>query len=400
MTARPLPATASVVIIGGGIEGLSTAHALTAAGVGPVVVLERSTIGSGGTGRSSGVVRCHYGVPTLAAMAWRGTQVLEAAEEVLGGDVGFHQVGYLILVGPENAEVLRANVADLAAMGIPTEEVSTDEAAALVPYVSFEGVAAVGYEPRGGYGDAARTAGAFSDRARAAGAHVAQGTAALEVLTHGGGAVAGVRTTAGTISCEAVVVAAGVWSVPLVAPLGITLPILAQREQLVVVGPSQRWYPTPVVSDLVDLQYLRCEPTSELLVGNSDHAHPEYVDPDHYAQRADDDFVERAIAKVLRRVPTLADAVVRSTYTGCYDVTPDYNPLIGPSEVDGLWLCCGFSGHGFKIAPAVGELVADLMLHGRSRHPDVDGAVLAPSRFAEGRPLRSTRPYVGAGEMR
>ncbi len=113
-----------------------------------------------------------------------------------------------------------------------------------------------------------------------------------------------------------------------------------------------------------------------------------------------DDELAVAVPKFADRFPGLVGAALASSYAGCYDVTPDYNPVMGPAPVDGLWLCTGFSGHGYKISPAVGELLADLIVHGSSRHGDVDHRDFRWERFDEEQLLTSLHPYVGAGQMR
>jgi glycine/D-amino acid oxidase-like deaminating enzyme len=395
-------ATADVIIIGGGIEGVATAWALARCGITDVVLCERGTVGSGGTGKSSGVVRCHYGVSSLAAMAWKGLHLFENAEEILGEDIGFRQTGYVVGVGVHIADALHANLHAQRALGIDTGEISREEVAALWPTAELSDFAAFGWEPRGGYGDAHRTAQAFAAAARRAGIRIRQGTEVTELLTDPAG-VCGVRLASGEkITSRSVVVAAGPWSAGLLAPLRIGLPLTVHREQIVLVspGPGADADQVPVLSDLVSLQYIRAESGGRLLFGNSDLSSLETADPDRYADHADPAFVETAVEKIVHRLPGLPDPAVAGTYAGCYDVTPDFNPVIGPAGVDGLLVAAGFSGHGFKIAPAVGELVADLVRDGDSNDPAVHAADFRLSRFAEGRPLTSPHPYRGAGEMR
>ncbi len=166
-----------------------------------------------------------------------------------------------------------------------------------------------------------------------------------------------------------------------------------------IVDPGQPLGAVPVVSDLVSLQYLRPE-RGDLLLGNSDHQAPEWVDPDRYDNQLDDDHVMAAIEKFGHRFPGLSEACLSSSYAGCYDVTPDYNPVMGPAPVAGLYLCAGFSGHGYKISPAVGALMAELICDGASAVADIPGADFRLERFAEGDLLTSPHPYAGAGEMR
>ncbi|OXM72614.1 FAD-dependent oxidoreductase [Amycolatopsis sp. KNN50.9b] len=389
-----------MVIVGGGLEGTAAAWALGQRGVTDVVVCERDTVGSGGTGKSSGVVRCHYGVSSLAAMARTGLELFENASDVLGTEIGFHQTGYVVGVGESNVEALRASLADQRAVGVETEEIGRDEVAKLWPAADLDDFAAFAWEPRGGYGDAYSTAQAFAAAARAAGARIRQGAAVAEVLVSRE-RVTGVRLADGSvIGASTVVVAAGPWSVPLLAAHGIELPITVHREQIVLVDPGVDLGAVPVFSDLVSLQYVRPEVSGEILFGNSDLARLHPADPDSYANRADADFLELAVEKMARRFPGLADASIASTYAGCYDVTPDFNPVISLTPVGGLVVAAGFSGHGFKISPAVGALVADLVVDGKSGDPDVPETDFRLSRFAEGALLTSPHPYVGAGEMR
>ncbi|MGY1722640.1 NAD(P)/FAD-dependent oxidoreductase [Blastococcus sp. SYSU DS0533] len=393
-------ATADVVVVGGGLEGTSIAWSLARRGVTDVIVCERDTVGSGGTGKSSGIVRCHYGVSSLAAMATRSLELFENAAEILGDDVGFRQTGYVVGVGEANVDALRASLANQRAVGVQTEEIDRAEVGRLWPVADLSDFAAFAWEARGGYGDAYQTAQAFAAAARRLGVRVRQGTAVAEVLA-GGGRVTGVRLVDGSvIRAGTVVVAAGPWSVPLLAGHGIDLPIRVHREPIVVLDPGADLGQLPVFSDLVSLQYIRAESGGRLLFGNSDLSIPEPADPDFYLNRATDDFLEMAGQKISHRFPGLGDASVTGTYAGCYDVTPDFNPVISETPVESLLVAAGFSGHGFKISPAVGRLVADLVVDGKSSDVDVPESDFRLSRFAEGALLTSPFPYVGAGEMR
>ena len=155
----------------------------------------------------------------------------------------------------------------------------------------------------------------------------------------------------------------------LAADVGVDLPVRSQRAQILLVDPGRELGPVPVFSDLVSLQYVRSEGSSSILLGDSDHSRPEWSDPDHYRERVNDDELAAAIPKFDHRFPGLDGASLSSSYAGCYDVTPDYNPVISPSPVEGLWLCAGFSGHGYKISPSVGELMADLIVARREPSP-------------------------------
>jgi sarcosine oxidase, subunit beta len=392
--------SADVVIIGAGVSGLSTARALVELGVHDVVVVDRATIGAGGSGKSSGIVRCHYGVRSLAAMAWHALPVLAGAQEILGADSGYHNTGYLVGVGPENLGALRANVAMHQSLGIDVGLVGHDAAQEMWPSANLSDFAEFAYEPRGGYGDGHQTAQAFWVAAQRGGARIRQDSPVVEILLSGNRAI-GVRLGNGErIASGHVVLAAGPWSVTLASSIGIDLPIQAQRAQILLVDPGVPVSGSPVFSDLVSLQYFRTDGVSSLLLGDSDHTDPEWSDPDRYRERVSDEELTTMIPKVERRLPGMADARLSASYAGCYDVTPDYNPIISASSITGCWLCAGFSGHGYKISPSVGELMADLMTTGRSRHSDIDPNDFRWERFASNDHLVSPHPYAGAGQMR
>jgi glycine/D-amino acid oxidase-like deaminating enzyme len=392
--------SADVVIIGAGVNGLSTARALVELGVHDVVVVDRATVGSGGSGKSSGIVRCHYGVRSLAAMAWHALPVLADAQEILGAESGYHNTGYLVGVGPENLGALRANVAMHQSLGIDVELIGHDAAQEMWPSADLSDFAEFAYEPRGGYGDGHQTAQAFGVAARRGGALIRQDSPVAEIVMSGDRAV-GVRLRNGELIAGGhVVLAAGSWSVALAGTIGIELPIRAQRAQILLVDPGIPITGSPVFSDLVSLQYFRTDGVSSLLVGDSDHSNPEWSDPDHYRERATDEELSSMIPRVERRLPGMADARLSSSYAGCYDVTPDYNPIISASSIEGCWLCVGFSGHGYKISPSVGELMADLITTGKSRHPDIDASDFRWARFSSNDYLVSPHPYAGAGQMR
>jgi sarcosine oxidase, subunit beta len=392
--------TADVVIVGGGIEGTAAAWALSQRDVTDVFVAERNTVASGMTGKSSGIVRCHYGVSSLAAMATVGLEVFEKADDIFGTDIGFRQTGYVVGVGEPDVDSLRKSLAAQRAVGVQTEEIAASEVARMWPFADLSPFAAFGWEARGGYGDAYQTAQAFAVAARAAGVRIRQG-AMVTGLILDGGRVTGVRLADGSeVSAGTVVVATGVWTRPFLAPYGVDVPIGVVREQIVTIKPGVETGPVPVFSDLVSLQYVRPEVGGDILFGNSDLSAVEEADPDNYLNRASDAFVDLTVDKVGTRFPGFTDAAISSSYAGCYDVTPDWNPVISTTQLDGLIVAAGFSGHGFKIAPAVGRLVADLVVDGHSNDPRIPHTDFLLSRFAEGDLLKSPYPYVGAGQMR
>ncbi|SED03560.1 NAD(P)/FAD-dependent oxidoreductase [Rhodococcus koreensis] len=394
--------TAKFVIVGGGLEGLAIAWSLADRGETDVLVLERDTLCSGMTGKSSGVVRCHYGTPSLAAMSWYGVDIFTRATEIFGDDMAFRQCGYVVGVGENNIDPLKANVAMMQGLGIDVDYIGHDKMAELWPGLHLDDFAAFAYEPLGGRGEAYMAGMAFGASARKLGVTIRQSTPVASLLQNADGRVYGVTLGNGDeVHAEHVILATGPWAPELGAGVGVDIPVKAQRAQLVLIDQGVPTPEVPVLSDLAGLQYICREPNGELLVGNSDHAAPEYIDPDKYSNRADDSTIEKNIMKLGNRLPDMPDPRITSSYVGAYDVTPDYNPIIGPAPVDGLFLATGFSGHGFKISPAVGRLVADMLLDdGKTSLPNVEPSDFRYSRFEEGDLLFSLHPYEGAGEMR
>jgi sarcosine oxidase subunit beta len=387
------------VVIGGGLIGLSIARALSERGRHDVLVLERHSLASGGTGKSSGIFRAHYGVPSIAAMAWRSLPVFEE----LGDDVGFRQVGYTVIVGEDNIEPLKANTAMHQGLGIDVDLIDNEQLQRLWPMMETSDVALASYEPRGGFADATQLALHYGQKARAHGATIRQRTPVARILTEGE-KVTGVELDGGeVIEADVVIVASGWWSKDLLARLGIDFPVEAYRSELLIVDAGEPLPDLPVVSDLVSLQYCRLEGSGQFLVGNSDHSdfQKKFVDPDAYSNVAGEASVMAYAEKLMHRFPGFPNPAVTHTYAGVYDVPPDWNPVIAPvGGIDGLILCAGFAGHGFKISPAVGDLVADLVVEGDSTDVDIPAFDFRLERFAEGKPLSSLHPYVGAGEMR
>ena len=187
------------------------------------------------------------------------------------------------------------------------------------------------------------------------------------------------------IAADTVVVATGVWTPAVTgAATASTCPSGWSASRLVTIAPGVEIGSVPVFSDLVSLQYIRPELGGELLFGNSDLSDVEDADPDDYLNRATEAFVEITVERVGTRFPGFTDAAITGSYAGCYDVTPDWNPVISRTDVDGLVVAAGFSGHGFKIAPAVGRLIADLVVDGRSADPRIPETDFRLSRFADG----------------
>ena len=300
--------------------------------------------------------------------------------------------------GPENLGSLRANVAMQRGLGIDVELIGRDEAQCLWPDAEARRLRRVRLRAPGRLRRRAPDrAGLRRTRRVATASELRQDTAvvALEVA-HGRGV--GVRLAdGGRVGATHVVLAAGPWSSPLAATAGVDLPVRAQRAQILLVDPGRPPGPLPCSRTWCRCSTYAPRGPASLLLGDSDHSDPEWADPDAYRERVSDDELAVAVPKFAHRFPGFDGASLSSSYAGCYDVTPDYNPVISSCPVEGLWLCAGFSGHGYKISPSVGELMADLIVTGSSRHPDVDHRDFRWERFARRGPDREPAPLPRRG---
>jgi len=389
-----------VVIIGGGIIGATTAYALLKKGVTDITILERDSVGSGGTGKTAGIIRCHYGVSSICALALFSLEFFENAKALIGTDIEFEQVGYLVGVGSENLEPFRASLANQRSIGVQTEEITPAQAQELWPTALTDDFATFCLEKRGGYGDGYATVQGLAGYLRTQGVVIKQGTKVAELVA-ADGSVSGVRLADGEIiEADIVVVAAGAWSVPLLKPLGIDVPITPQFVQEVVIDPAMDLGAPPVFSDLVSMQYVHLR-NGEMLFGNSDgRAVTPIADPDVYPNHASNEAIEITAEKAIHRFPGIEDPGVSTTTTGCVDSTPDNNPIISATDFHGLFVAAGMSGHGFKISPGVGQLMADIIVEGDSTIANVKASDFRLSRFAEGDLLLSPFPYAGAVGIR
>jgi sarcosine oxidase subunit beta len=359
-----------------------------------VLVLERAAVAGGATGRSSGFVRMHYDLELEARLAWTSYPYFaDWAARVGEGDAGFVRTGFLQLVPASVADALRANVAAQQAIGIPTEAVGPDEVSALVPGIAIDDVVAAAYEPQSGYADPTATAAGFLAAARLAGTRYVGNCRVIGVVLDGG-RVVGVETDRGTFQAPVVVVAGGAWSAELAATAGVTVPVEAWRHDTAYFGlPDGRTADLPIVIDHAQEVYFRPEGRELLLVG-LEAGNVIGGSPDRPMEALAETTVEAMIERVCRRLPWMAAGTFRTAHGGQDGITPDQRAILGPVGAggpDGLWLACGFSGTGFKTAPAVGASLTEWILDGRPSTVDITPFAL--SRFAEGRSLVGEHPY-------
>lgn len=388
-------ATYDAIIIGAGIMGLSTAYQLGQRGL-EVLVLEKSTLGAGGTGESSAIIRQHYSNEVTARMALESLHVFQDFKEIVGGESGFVQAGFLVLTTAAEVEGLRSNVAWQRSLGIKTEVLDGMAVLELFPSLEASDVVAA-YEPESGYADPNLVLNSYAEAANRSGARILQETEVIGISL-AGGKVSEIETTQGQFAGPIVINCAGAWGGRVAALTGLGIPVSSCRVQVAFFQrPEGHKSPHPVVVDFVHGVYWRAETGGITLVGLIDPEEENaVVDPDRYHKSLDREFIEEAGERLVRRFPAMDRSRARGGYASLYAITPDWHPIIDEAVPgSGFFLCTGFSGHGFKLGPAVGRMTADMVLGEESKQPD--RRLFRLKRFAEGDPVRGGYEYSIVG---
>ncbi|MFQ5897307.1 MAG: NAD(P)/FAD-dependent oxidoreductase [Candidatus Methylomirabilia bacterium] len=382
--------TANVVVIGGGATGASIAYHLAKRGVRDVILVEKHFLASGATGKSSACVRQHYSTPETCRMVLKSLRFFEQFEELTGGrTASFVRTGYLLGVDDRLRRQMEASVALQQSVGINVRLVSPDELRELEPRLRTDDLTAGCYEPDSGYADPSQTTQGYAGAARELGVRFMEQTEVLELLTRGD-RIAGVKTSRSEIDAPIVVNAAGTWGDRIGRMVGLEIPITVCRHKInFIAWPQEALRPHPLVYDFVTNIYTRPETGGLILVGalDSEEMH-DRADPDGYQEGVTFDETLDALSRAARRFPVLEHGAVAKGYAGCFDVTPDWHPILDQAGPQGFYLAVGFSGHGFKLSPAVGELMAERIAEGP--RPGSDISAFRLSRFAEGKPIRGT----------
>jgi sarcosine oxidase subunit beta len=383
---------ADAVVIGGGIIGASVAHFLTKLGYGRVALLEKGRICGGSTQYSAAHVRQHYSNEVAIRLAVRGAAMFASAEERLGGPAGFVQHGYMVIAPEEQAATIREVVPVQRRFGVETEILTPVEVKHRWPELNVEGVALACFELTSGYADPVQTTKSLVRAAQAAGLSVHEGREATGIST-GNGRVDGVQTREGTIATNVVVNACGPWGDRIGRMVGIDYPLSFSREhEAVFEAPALG--EIPVMSDATQRLYFRRYGDGKVLVGEGWPKEKEPADPESYDAGTDVEHLERMVPKLLHRLPSLRPTLggpnyggtFVTGYSGVYDITEDWYPIVGEEEVGGYYSAFGGSGHCFKLGPALGESLAHVIA---GSEPPVDISSLSGSRFAEGRTFGS-----------
>jgi sarcosine oxidase subunit beta len=386
-----MPDTADVVIIGGGVIGTSIAFALASAGVERVTLLEKNALASGASGRSSALVRMHYTNEEDARLAWASYPVFRDWTDRMGGPPVFRRTGMLAVVGHPDAAALRSNVEMLRGIGIDTVALSPAEVKALQPFVNVDDIGAAAYEPASGYASPAEVVEGFRRRAQALGAGIRQWTPVTRII-RSESKVVGVETPTGRIDAGAVVVAAGAWAPRLCREVGIALDARPKAiDTMLVTRPPALAKPHMVFIDHVLGTYFRPESDVLTIVGVPCQVWD--IDPDTMPTGLPPGAPAEGAQILTHRIPAMDGAELARGYRAFDCYSPDRHAILGAVHgIDGLYLATAFSGSGFKIAPAVGTCMAELITEGRAKSVDI--SAFRPERFAEGHRVAGRHPYA------
>jgi sarcosine oxidase subunit beta len=363
------------VVVGGGINGASIAYHLAARGL-DVELHERSGLASGPTGRSTAIIREHYSQPLLVRMASHGRRAYTAFRDEIGASARFERVGLLVSADPADGAAIEHNVELGRSLGVTTELVEAGDLREIDPRVEHGGLVWC-WEPDAGICDPYAATAGYAAAAARLGARIQTGRRVDSLAD---------------LDADVVVVAAGPWSAALLAQVGYDLPIVAARAEVGRYRLPLGETAPPSLADFSALGfYLRPAADGVVEVGSLDPRHVEHpVDPDSCPDYAEPATLDGYAQALRERVPALAGGHWRGSWSGIYDVTPDWHPAIG-KVTDRVYVAAGFSGHGFKLAPAVGVALAELIVDGAATSFDL--TPLAPERFARGELLSAQYGY-------
>jgi sarcosine oxidase, subunit beta len=373
-----IPGTADIVIIGGGIIGTSIAYHLALRKAGRIVLLEKGLLGEGSTSRCLGGVRLQFSTEINLQFSLLAMQAFEHFEEEFGVDPGLKRIGYLFLATtPGEVGVFTKSVDLQRRYGVPVEYLNPGDVSQRWPFLKTDDVLGGSFCARDGYAGPSEVLDGFAKAARRTGVEIHERTEAFGILSEGR-RISGVCTAEGTISCPLVVNAAGPDASTVGRMVGLEIPVKPLRRQVFVTAPfrlSDR--PVPLTIDFHNGSYFRQELDGFLLSGALDK------EPSHNLT-VDYEGMAEAAEHAAYRVPDLEKARIVRGWAGLYEISPDNHAILGlVPQIEGLVLANGFSGHGFQHSPAVGKLIAELIVDGRTTSLDISS--LSIERFRMGK---------------
>jgi sarcosine oxidase subunit beta len=349
-----------VVIVGGGSHGLATAYYLAKhPGITNVAVLEKSYIGAGAAGRNTTIVRSNYRTPEGAAFYGESVRLYERLSTELDFNLMFSQHGHLTLAHSDRAMNVmqeRAEVNQL--LGIDSRVVLPDEIATLCPQLDVSErptwpILGALYHPPGGIIRHDAVVWAFARGADRAGVEIHPGTEVTGISSIGG-KVTGVRTNRGVVGAGSVVSAVAGWSTLVADMAGVRLPITNHILQAYVTQPVKPFLDKIIVSSQLHV-YISQTDRGEFLIGAEIEPYTTYKSVGTFG------FLETASRHTLELLPQLAEMRILRTWTGYCDISPDYSPILGRTELEGFHVSTGWGTYGFKAAPIVGVTLAELI---------------------------------------
>ena len=361
---------AEIVIVGAGIMGLSIAYHLARQGITDILVLDRSYLCGGASGRNGGGVRAQWSSESNVRLMLESIRMCQDFANEMKINVWLRQGGYLFLARTEERRrSLEASVALQTECGLPTRMLTPKEARKIVPELDVDGVVAASYNPKDGvvpwpfvwgFAQAAQKLGVEVETFREVGLpHRRQ---AHRRRRHAQAPALGESMTSAeeeTVATHKVINAAGAWSPQIAALLGVELPNRPHRHEICATEPLKPWL-KPLVADLTDGLYFSQSTRGEIVGGVGQARVPE-----GHNQESSHAFLGRYARSLVRACPVLATVKVIRQWAGLYDITPDANPIVGEvDEIEHFYQASGFMGHGFMMAPIIGKRMAEYVATG------------------------------------